>query len=502
MNRALFRLSLACLAMFVLLLLNVNYVQAFETNSLAGRAGNVRVFDQQFQYQRGTIIAAGDTGRGGQSVKIAQSQLVKGSNIYQRSYPFGPMYAPVTGYDSIFGKTGIESAEEKYLAGTASNLTVHNLIGLLTGKPKQGATVYLTISPRAQQAAYQAMLQLEPGHDAGVVAINPSTGAILALASNPTFDPNRYTTLDGAKLDKIDAQYRNDPAQPLTNRATDMALPPGSSFKVVTGAAAFMTRQVANQNTTVNAPQPLNLPNGHQLNNDGGEVCGDGHPQIIQAFWLSCNTAFGQIGMNLGARTLRNFATSFGWNQPLSIPFPVSPSVTPLPPGTPDPDRSLTAYMAIGQLSDVATPLQEAMDAAAIANHGQLMKPYLMQSVQAPDLSTIFNATPSTMSQAVSPQVASEVTQMMIQVTQQPTGTAYQTAGPPTLGNKIVIAGKTGTAENGVNNVGLNDAVFTCFAPANNPQIAVGVIVKGGGFGADAAAPIAVKVIQAYLGVH
>jgi penicillin-binding protein A len=499
MNRALFRLSLACLAMFLLLLLNVNYVQAFETNSLAGRPGNVRVFDQQFQYQRGTIIAAGDTGHGGPSLKIAESNLVKGTNIYQRSYPSGPMYAPVTGYDSIFGKTGIESAEEKYLAGTASNLTVHNLIGLLTGKPKQGATVYLTISPKAQQAAYQAMLQLEPGHEAGVVAINPSTGAILALASNPTFDPNKYTTLDGAKLDKIDLQYRRDPTQPLVNRATDMTLPPGSSFKVVTSAAALMTRQVANQNATVAAPQPLNLPNGHQLNNDGGEVCGNGHPQVIQAFWLSCNTAFGQIGMNVGARTLRNFATSFGWNQPLSIPFPVSPSATPLPQGL---DRSLTAYMAIGQLSDVASPLQEAMDAAAIANQGKLMKPYLVQSVQAPDLSTIYNATSSPMSQAVTAQVASEITQMMIQVTQQPTGTAYQTAGPPTLGNKIVIAGKTGTAENGVNNVGLNDAVFTCFAPANNPQIAVGVIVKGGGFGADAAAPIAVKVIQAYLGIH
>jgi peptidoglycan glycosyltransferase len=493
MNRALFRLSLACLVMFVLLLLNVNYVQAFEANSLANRPGNIRVFDQQFQYQRGSIIAAG----GGQNVKIAVSNLVKGTNIYQRSYPFGPVYAPVTGYDSIFGKTGIEAAEEKDLAGTASNLTVHNLIGLLTGKPKEGATVYTTISAKAQQAAYQAMLQLEPGHEAGVVAINPSTGAILALASNPTFNPNLYTTLDGTKLDKIDAQLRHDPTQPLINRATDMALPPGSSFKVITGAAAFSTGSVANTSTLVNAPQPLNLPNGHQLNNDGGEVCGDGHPPIIEAFYLSCNTAFGQIGMNLGARTLQSYATRFGWNQSLSIPFPVSASATPLPQGL---DKSLTAYMAIGQLSDVVTPLQEAMDAAAIANHGTLMKPYLVQSVQAPDLSTVFNATPSTLSQAVSSQVASEVTQMMIQVTQNPAGTAFATANTSVAG--VEIAGKTGTAENGVNNVGLNDAVFTCFAPATNPQIAVGVIVKGGGFGADAAAPIAVKVIQAYLGVH
>jgi penicillin-binding protein A len=497
MNRALFRLSLACLAMFLLLLLNVNYVQAFEASSLAGRPGNIRVFDQQFQYQRGSIIAAGDSGRGGPSVKIAVSNPVKGTNIYQRSYPFHNVYAPVTGYDSIFGKTGIEAAEEKYLSGTSSNLTVHNLIGLLTGKPKQGATVYTTISAKAQQAAYNAMLQLEPGHEAGVVAINPTTGAILAMASNPTFDPNLYTILDSNKLDKIDLHLRHDPTQPLLDRATDMALPPGSSFKVVTSAAAFESGQVGNTTTTVNAPQPLNLPNGHQLNNDGGELCGNGNPQIIQAFWLSCNTAFGKIGMNLGPRTLQNYATKFGWNQPLSIPFPVSPSVTPLPQGL---DKSLTAYMAIGQLSDTATPLQEAMDAAAIANHGTLEKPYLVQSIQAPDLSTIYNATSLPMSQPVTSQVADEITKMMIAVTQQPTGTAFATANSSIAG--VEIAGKTGTAENGTaNNVGLNDAVFTCFAPANNPQIAVGVIVKGGGFGADAAAPIAVKVIQAYLGV-
>jgi penicillin-binding protein A len=492
MNRALFRLSLACLVMFGLLLLNVNYVQAFEANSLANRPGNIRVFDQQFQYQRGSIIAAGS----GQNVKIAESLQVKGSSVFHRYYPFGPAYAPVTGFDSVYGSTGIESAEDKDLSGTASSLTVHNLIGLLTGKPKEGATVYLTISAKAQQAAYQA-LQSDGGHDAGVVAINPTTGAILALASVPTFDPNQLTTLDGAKFDKIDHQLLSDPAQPLLNRATNVTFPPGSSFKVVTSSAAFSTGKVANTLATVNAPQPLTLPNGHQLNNDSGELCGNGHPQIIQAFWLSCNTAFGQVGMNIGPRTLQSYATRFGWNQPLSIPLPVSPSVTPLPPGL---DKSLTAYMAIGQLSDAATPLQEAMDAAAIANHGTLMKPYLVQSVQAPDLSTIFNATPSTLSQAVNQQVAGEVTQMMIAVTQNPAGTAFGTANQSIAG--VEIAGKTGTAENGVNNVGLNDAVFTCFAPATNPQIAVGVIVKGGGFGADAAAPIAVKIIQAYLGVH
>jgi len=494
MNRALYRLSLACLAMFVLLLVNVNYVQAFQSGSLAGRPGNARAFAQQFQFQRGSIIALG----GGQNTTIAESLPVKGTNMYRRYYPDGPTYAPITGFDSVYGSTAIENAYDKYLAGTAPSLAVHNLISLLTGKPKQGATVYLTVSPRAQQAAYQA-LRGDGGHQAAVVALDPTTGAILAMASYPSFNPNLLTTFNGAQLNKIDHKLLTDPSQPLLNRAINETYPPGSSFKVVTGSAAFSTGKVATPQTTVPAPQPLVLPNGHTLSNDAGEVCGDGHPPIIQAFWMSCNTAFGNIGMKLGARTLQDYASKFGWNDPkLTIPMPVSPSVTPLPPGL---DKSLTAYMAIGQYSDAVTPLQTAMDAAAIANGGKLMRPYLLNYVQAPDLSTLAKTNPSALSQAVSPQVAGQMTQMMIQVTQNPGGTAYQTAGPPAVGS-LVIAGKTGTAENTVSGAGLDDAVFTCFAPASNPKIAVGVIVKGGGFGAAAAAPIAVKIIEAYLGIH
>ena len=292
MNRALFRLSLACLAMFVLLLLNVNYVQAFEASSLASKPDNIRIFDQQFQYQRGAIDAGG--------VTIAGSRLLKGTNTYQRYYPFGPAYAPVTGYDSIYGATGIEAAEDKELAGTDPKLAVPNLIGLLTGKPKLGATVNLTISPKAQLAAYRALLA-DGGHPGAAVAINPSTGAILALASYPTFNPNTYTTLDGTQLDKIDLAYRKDPAQPLLNRATEVTFPPGSSFKIVTSSAALSTGKVANQNSTVPAPTSLALPGTtHVLINDSNEVCGDGHPPLIQAFWQSCNTAFGALGMKVG----------------------------------------------------------------------------------------------------------------------------------------------------------------------------------------------------------
>ncbi|HTZ91448.1 MAG TPA: penicillin-binding transpeptidase domain-containing protein [Streptosporangiaceae bacterium] len=497
MNRALLRISLACLAMFVLLLLNINYVQAFEASKLAGKPGNIRVFDQQFTYQRGAIIAAGDP----KEVTIAESRLIKGTDVYQRYYPAGKVYAPVTGYDTIYSKSGIEQAENGLLAGTSPQLAVHNLTALLTGKQKQGATVDLTVSPAAQTAAYNALTS-DGGHAAAVVAIQPSTGAILALASYPTFNPNDLTTFDGTTLNKVDQRLLTERSQPLLNRAIQETYPPGSSFKIVTSSAAFSTGLVKNTSTLVNAPEPLRLPNGNNLINDGGELCGDGHPPIIQAFYMSCNTAFGELGIKLKGQVLRQYSSRYGMNQPLSIPLPVVPSVVPEGVGVTDP--SLTAFTAIGQYNDEVTPLQEAMLAATVANHGTLMYPYLVQQVLGPGLAVIQRTNTRVLSRAVSPTVASDLQSMMYQVTHNPGGTAFATAGPQATGG-ITIDGKTGTAQNGLRNGNLDDAVFTCFVPGSGGQpspIAVGVIVQGGGFGADAAAPIAVKVIKAYLGAH
>ncbi len=493
MNRALFRISLVCLAMFGLLMLNMNYVQAFRASSLANEPGNIRVFDEQFSYQRGTIVADGD----GTNVTIAESLPVKGSDTYRRYYPFGKVYAPITGYDSIYGKSGIEEAENSMLAGTNPKLAVRNFTALLTGKQKQGATVSLTISPTAQEAAYHALATETDGHAAALVALNPSTGAILAMASYPTFDPNDFTTFNGAQLDKIDNELLRDPTQPLLNRAISMTLPPGSTFKIVTSSAAFSTGKVANTSTTIPAPTVLTLPNGHTLHNDDDEICGDGNPPIIQAFWLSCDTAFADLGIKLTAPVLRKYASLYGMNRGLSIPLAVAPSVLPEGAGWLDP--SFTAMSAIGQYNDAVTPLQEAMFAAAIANHGKLMMPYLVQQVLGPGLSVISSHTPTVLSTPVSSKVAGYIQNMMYQVTHNPAGTAYLTAGPQATGG-IDIDGKTGTAQNGINSDGLDDAVFTCFVPGKN--IAIGVMVQGGGYGADAAAPLAVQVIKAYLGRH
>jgi penicillin-binding protein A len=491
MNRALRRISLVVLAMFLLLLLSVNYVQAFEPSSLAVQRGNARVFSQQYQYQRGSILTANNK-------VIAESVHVKGIYAYQRSYPDPFVYAPVTGYDSLYSATGIEKTEDKFLSGSDPQLTVHNLIDLVTGKPKRGATVQLTVNSAAQTAAYEALKAT--GLQSGAVALDPKTGAVLALASYPTFNPNKYATFDSAQLKRIDTRYLNDPRQPLLNRAINQTFPPGSTFKVVTSSTAFSTGNYTPQ-TRVYAPTILKLPGttkvlinfDNSACTDGSNPTGNGKVPIIFAFTVSCNTVFGNLGMQLGDNAIRQQAVKFGMNDAnLRIPLPVSASVYPPIPGN---DPAFTAYSAIGQYNDQVTPLQEAMFSAAIANNGTLMTPYMVQKVTAPDLTPLETAQPTSLGQAVSPGVAADVSQMMVNVVKQPYGTAHATAFLP----NIPIAAKTGTAQNGANNTGLDDAVFTCFAPVGNPQIAVGVIVKGGGLGADASAPIAVKIIQAYL---
>ena len=236
MNRALRRVSLICLVMFVLLLVNVNYVQGFEASSLANEPGNGRTFTATLQFQRGSIVTSD------QKI-VAYSTMNKNFGEYQRHYTDGPVYAPVTGYSTLFSQTGIEQAEDKQLNGSDPALEVHNLIDLISGKPKKGATVTLTINSVAQQAAYQALKA--SGRESGVVAINPQTGAILALASYPTFDPNELATLDGTKLIKVDKRLLADPAHPLINNAIDTTFPPGSTFKIVTSSTAFQTGKVA-----------------------------------------------------------------------------------------------------------------------------------------------------------------------------------------------------------------------------------------------------------------
>jgi len=402
--------------------------------------------------QRGSIVTA-------DGVTIAESKPSNDEFKYQRVYPDGPMYAPVTGYDTLYSQIGIEQSENSVL---------------------KGGSVRLTINSTAQAAAYNQLAAL--GKPGAVVALNPKTGAILAMASYPSYDPSVLATHDRSKLDKADKRLLAEKAQPLLNRAINLASPPGSTFDIVASSALLTSSPSTTVNTSVDSPTQLTLPQTtHVLTNDFGEVCGNGSGQapLIVAFAQSCDTTFGKIGLQLGAAALNDMAEKFGMNDPnLTIPLTAEQSNYVMPPS-----QALTAFSAIGQFSDTVTPLQEAMFAAAIANGGTLMKPYIAQTTS-----------PSVLSRAVSSSVAASVGQMMLAVVQQPEGTAYAFRQGVT---GTEIAGKTGTAQTG--QVNLNAAAFTCFAPYANPDIAVGVIIQGGGYGASAAAPIAVQVIKAYL---
>ena len=488
MNRALRRISIAVLVMFLLLLINVNYLQGFDTASLSKEPGNSRAFyAAQNQYERGSILTS-------DGVTIAASRLSGPNDAikYQRYYPKGAEYAPVTGYDTLYSQTGIEGAENSLLSGNDSALDVRKFIDLITGKTIKGAGVTVTINSDAQNAAYQGLAAF--GHPGGVVAINPQTGAILAMATYPSYNPDLLAVHNGNQINSNDQALLKNPAQPLINRAINGTFPPGSTFKIITSSTFLSQDPTRNTQTSVFSPTVYTLPNGNSLSNNDGEVCGTGtgHTTLITAFVQSCDTTFANLGVQLGNAALKNYAEMFGFNdQNLTVPLLASPSAYP-----PLTDKSFTAMSAIGQFDDTASPLQEAMLSAAIADHGTLMRPYLVQQITASDLSAVQTTTPAVLHQAVSPTVAGEVGQMMLGVVQDSNGTGFQFNSNAEGG--LVIAGKTGTAETGQAS-GLDDAAFTCFAPYANPQIAVGVIIQGGGYGAAAAAPIAVQVVKAYL---
>ena len=500
MNRPITRISVAVLVMFLILLVNVNYLQGVEASSLASRPQNDRTAYEQNQVQRGNIVTA-------DGVTIATTQPASGLFKYQRVYPDGQAYAAVTGYDTIYSAgqapnyaSGIEKAENSLLSGTGSELAFRNFIDTLTNKPQKGANVEVTINSKAQETAYQELAAALAGKTAngkqqvgGVVAINPSTGAILAMASYPSYDPNSLAVHDSNALNAADTKLNGEDPSPLLNNATETTLPPGSTFKIVTSSAWYTQNASRNPGTVIDSPQPLTLPNGNTLSNDNGEQCGtgSGHTPVSYAFAQSCNTPFAKIGLQLGGQTINSMAGSYGLNSSLDIPgVPVARSNF-----TAESDPSFTAYDAIGQHDTTVTPLQEAMFAATVANGGNLMKPYLVQQVTASDLSVVQQTQPTQLSQPISATVAGYEKQMMTAVVQQPEGTGYAFNS----GNEggLVIAGKTGTAQTTVS--ANPDAVFTAFAPADNPKIAVGVMIEGGGYGAAAAAPIAVAVIKAYL---
>lgn len=482
MNSAIRRLAVAAIILMVALMANSTYLQAFRASELNGRNDNRRVRDEQFSVDRGPILIG--------SSAVAKSEPSNDRYEYQRVYPNGPRYAPVTGYYSyLFGRSGIELSQNSQLNGSDPSMAFRRVIDVITNKRQQGASVGLTLNPAAQAAAYKAL-----GNRKGaVVAIEPRTGRVLALVSRPSYDPNLLASHDLEEVESAWNRLSEDKDRPMANRAVKELYPPGSTFKLVTLAAALSSGRFT-PDSRVRSPAVLELPQTTRgLPNQNGRNCGGSdNATLIVALRESCNTSFGTLGLELGADALREQAEKFGFDE---RPLPELGAVASKFPN--DPNAPQVAQSAIGQFDVQATPLQMAMVVAGIANGGDVMKPYLVQNVRTADLKTVSETKPESLHQAVTPQVAADLTRMMVDVVENGTGARARIGG-------VQVAGKTGTAQTSQQRPPF--AWFTSFAPANDPKVAVAVIIEEAGVarsdisGGALAGPVAKSVMEAVIG--
>jgi peptidoglycan glycosyltransferase len=487
MNRRIRTLGAAFLILFLLLFLQVNYIQVFAADRLRNNGANAaRLLRQEFNVQRGRILARDGT-------VLARSRKTGGRLTYLRVYPRGPLYAHITGYYSVeLGRSAIENSYNPYLSGEAPELLPQRLVDEILGRDRQGASVVTTIDPGLQRVAQQALGDLQ----GGVAAIDPRTGEVLAMYSNPTFDVNLLASHDEEEVRAAWEELNADPQKPLLSRAAQEVFPPGSTFKVVTAAGALENGK--EPNTAFPNPPELDLPQtNNTLQNFGGEHCLGGAPEVTlaQALQVSCNVVFGEIGLELGADRLVDQAHRFGFSQDIEFDVPFAEGQIP-PASAFDQDLPGVAYSAIGQQSVGANPLAMALTVAAIANRGTLMQPRLVREVRDSSGRVVKTFGPQELGRGMTASNAAQLTAMMVNVVQAGTGTAAQIPG-------VAVAGKTGTAQHPG---GDPHAWFVCFAPAGNPQIAVAVVVlNGGSLGSEAtggavAAPIAKAVVEAALG--
>jgi len=478
-NRPLRRVALACLVLFGLLLAQANWVQVVRSDDYRDDPRNQRVLLRTYDRERGPILVGNGTGRRAVARSVETGDALK----YLRTYPGGELYAPVTGFASlVYGFTGVERLEDEVLSGEDEKLLVRRLSDYVTGRQVQGGSVLLTLDPRAQQAAWRGLA----GRKGAVVALDPRTGAVLAMVSFPSYDPAKVSSHDPKAIRTAYQALLRDPLDPLLNRAVERTYPPGSTFKIVTAAAALSADYTPR--SRLRSPRVLDLPGTTVgLRNFAGESCGGATVTLADAMRTSCNTAFAGLGMALGEDRLAAQAERFGLGEEgLRLPQRVATSVFP---------RELTkaqeAQSAIGQYDVRVTPLQMAMVGAGVANGGEVMRPYVVREVLAPDLSTLSLAEPEVLRRAVSSTVAEQLTAMMELVVKTGTGRRAQISG-------VRVAGKTGTAQHGEGRPSHN--WFVGFAPANDPRVAVAVVLEeGGGTGGRLAAPIAKAVMQAVL---
>ncbi|HEX6500969.1 MAG TPA: penicillin-binding protein 2 [Micromonosporaceae bacterium] len=498
MNAPLRRVGVVVLVLFGLLFANLNWVQAYKADAYRNDPNNRRV--QLLEYQRERGVIALNAGAGGEI--LAKSVATNDTLKYLRTYPKGAAYASVTGYKPVnMAAIGVERAENDFLSGNSDALFADRLTEMFTGQRKPGGNVILTVSKAAQETAYRDLINNRAGAKAGAaVAIDPKTGAILALVSTPSYDPNPLASHDTDKAFNAYDALNKDPDKPLLNRATQETFPPGSTFKVIVSAAALENGYTPQ--TMIPAGPVYKLPGtaNASIHNDVPSICPEAQVTLIDALTESCNTGYAQLGVKLGADTVKAKAQAFGfedngltYGRPDDKTLSVAASHTGSMQGEDgQPDPAQVAQSSIGQRDVRMTPMEGALIAASVANDGTQMRPYLIQSLQTPDLSTYYNASPKSLRQPVSPQVAHDLQTMMISVVEHGTGRRARIDG-------FQVGGKTGTAENGAD--AQEHGWFIGFVMKDNqPLVAVAVMLEHAGEGGSAeASRIAGDIMKAVL---
>jgi peptidoglycan glycosyltransferase len=484
MNKPIRVVSVFCLVLFLALLVNATYLMYVRADSLSDDPRNRRIITATFSRERGAILVGKEA--------IARSVPSDDKYKFQRTYSQPYKYAPITGYFSWYGQTGVESSQNAVLAGDDSRLFVTRLVDMLSNSDPKGGNVQLTANAAAQDAAWDGLEGLPGNAQGAVVALEPTTGRVLAMASTPTFDPNKLASHDFGAVADLSKELNADPNDPLINRGIGTTLPPGSTFKLVTAAAAIESGNY-DADSQVPGGYRFKLPQSTTTvgNYDGGN-CGGRRITLTQALQVSCNVTFMSLANELGVDAMADQAEAFGFND--TSLEDLGGQAESLYPRDLDPPQ--TALSGIGQSSVTATPLQMAMVAAAIANDGDVMRPYVVDEVRAANLSVLDRTDPQSISKAISSTTAEELTKMMVATVDSGTATPAQIPG-------VQVAGKTGTAQSTAERPPY--AWFVSFAPADNPQVAVAVLVQssdtsrseiGGG---RLGGPIAKAVMEAVI---
>lgn len=485
MTRQIRQLGIGLIVCFTILFVQLNRLTVFEAAKLNDNPHNTREILRDFSRPRGTIVTADGT-------VVAESVPSGDQFKLQRRYPEGPLFAQLTGYYSFtLGSSGVEKTYNDALAGRTLDLRLQDLGDLFVDKDRVG-DVILTVRADLQRIAADALGDRE----GSVVALDPRTGAILAMVSTPTYDPNLLADHDTGAAAAVITALDQDREKPRVARTYQERFFPGSTFKVVTATAGLASGTVTPDEpsypvTTGYTPPLTNRPIG----NFDGASCGGTLFEILRR---SCNSSFAQMGVDLGPDQMVDTAEAFGFNQPVPIDL-TGPARSTFPAKERfDRNTPALAQSAIGQNEVQATPLQMALVAAAVANDGKVMVPHVLQEVRDVDGRTVDEYDVEEWRTAMDPGVAATMREAMLGVVR--SGTATRLAVPG-----FAVGGKTGTAQVGSNPPRSHAWIIGFGGPEGEaPTIAVAVIVEGQEgnseqTGGRVSAPIAQAVLRAYL---